>query len=336
MAPARGRERARQRGTISDLIVAQQHCAAHGERRDQRKRVRHSHRVGHGDQRRQRDAAGRARCAGAAAQLVRGRREFGDARRVHRLHAQDHTARRAALATAAFALGWRFATVRAMTDTADVAANLAEVRRRIAAAEDNAGRAPGSVQLVAVAKTFGAERLEPALAAGQRHFGENRVQEAERKWPPLRERFADVRVHLIGPLQTNKVRAALAAFDVIETLDRPKLAHALAAEMAHGGRRLPCLLEVNLGEEPQKAGVGPDALAEFVALCRDQLQLPVAGLMCIPPADREPAPYFALLAKLAQRHGLAQCSMGMSADFEVAIAFGATIVRVGTAIFGAR
>ncbi len=223
-----------------------------------------------------------------------------------------------------------------VTDTSGVAARLADVRARIAAAERAAQRLAGSVQLVAVSKTFGDDRIVPALDAGQRIFGENRVQEAERKWPPLRDRFPGVAVHLIGPLQTNKVRDALAAFDVIETLDRPKLAHALADAMSRGARRLPCFLEVNLAEEPQKAGVAPAALPDFVALCRDELQLPVVGLMCIPPAEQEPAPYFALLAKLARRHGLSQVSMGMSADFETAVTFGATAVRVGTAIFGAR
>ena len=223
-----------------------------------------------------------------------------------------------------------------VTDTNGVAARLTDVRARIAAAERTALRPAGSVQLVAVSKTFGDDRIVPALEAGQRIFGENRVQEAERKWPTLRARFPGVAVHLIGPLQTNKVRDALAAFDVIETLDRPKLAHALADAMSSSGRRLPCFLEVNLAEEPQKAGVAPAALPEFVALCRDELQLPVVGLMCIPPAEQEPAPYFALLAKLARRHGFAQVSMGMSADFETAVTFGATAVRVGTAIFGAR
>ncbi len=218
----------------------------------------------------------------------------------------------------------------------DVAANLAAVTARIRAAALAAGRAPDSVRLVAVAKTQPAEAIRRALAAGQRLFGENRVQEAAAKWPALRAEFPDAELHLIGPLQTNKVREAVALFDVIETLDRPKLAGALAAEMARSGRRPACFVQVNTGEEPQKAGVAPDEADAFVALARDRLALPVAGLMCIPPADEAPAPHFALLAAIARRNGLAGLSMGMSGDFETAIRLGATHVRVGTAIFGAR
>ncbi|MSP20943.1 MAG: YggS family pyridoxal phosphate-dependent enzyme [Alphaproteobacteria bacterium] len=215
----------------------------------------------------------------------------------------------------------------------DVAANLSRVRARIDAA---AGPDHDTVTLVAVSKMQPWERVAAALAAGQRAFGENRVQEAQAKWPALREQFQGIDLHLIGPLQTNKVRQAVALFDVIETLDRPKLAHALAEEMAHSGRRIPCLIEVNVGEEPQKAGIMPAALPDFLALCRAQLGLPVAGLMCIPPLDEPAAPHFALLAKLAARHDLAQRSMGMSADFEDAVALGATSVRIGTAVFGER
>jgi len=225
-----------------------------------------------------------------------------------------------------------------MTATAgDIAANFAEIRRRIAEAETQSGRVPGSVTLVAVSKTHPAEAVEAALACGHRHFGENRVQEAESKFPALKAAHPDLELHLIGPLQSNKVRNAVALFDVIETVDRPKLAEALAAEMARTGRRPRCLVQVNTGEEPQKAGVRPGDADAFIEECRHRLELPVAGLMCIPPADEEPSLHFALLRKIAQRHaGLDVLSMGMSADFDVAIRFGATHVRVGTALFGVR
>ena len=178
--------------------------------------------------------------------------------------------------------------------------------------------------------------MREALVAGHRLFGENRVQEAEAKYPALRESFPDLALHLIGPLQTNKVKDAVALFDVIETVDRPRLAVALAREMERTGRRLSCLIEVNTGEEPQKSGVMPEAADAFVLECRDRLGLPIAGLMCVPPLDEEPSPHFALLREIARRTGLEIVSMGMSADFETAIRFGATHVRVGTAIFGAR
>jgi PLP dependent protein len=218
------------------------------------------------------------------------------------------------------------------------AENLASVLGRIAAARAAAIAPAKETQLVAVAKGHGAERVLPVLEAGHRLFGENRVQEAKAKWPPLRERFVDVELHLIGPLQTNKVRDALDLFDVIETLDRPRLADALKAEIDKRGpgRMKHVLVEVNTGEEPQKAGVAPKEVARFVACCRDELQLPVAGLMCIPPLNEEPALHFALLKKLAAECGLTLLSMGMSADFETAIRFGATHVRIGTAIFGER
>ena len=201
---------------------------------------------------------------------------------------------------------------------------------------DAGGRDPATVTLVAVSKTHPAEAVEEALAAGQRVFGENRVQEAKAKFPALRDRFPDLELHLIGPLQTNKVKDAVALFDVIQTVDRPKLAEALAAEMARSGRRPRCLIEVNTGEEPQKAGIPPAELEAFLAACRGTWNLPVTGLMCIPPVDEEPAMHFALLADMARRAGLPEVSMGMSGDYETAIRFGATHVRVGTAIFGAR
>jgi pyridoxal phosphate enzyme (YggS family) len=217
-----------------------------------------------------------------------------------------------------------------------IAANLAAVRARIEAAAEAAGRAAGAVSLVAVSKTHPAASVRAALQAGQRVFGENRVQEALGKFPGLRQEFPDLRLHLIGPLQTNKVRDAVAHCEVIETVDRPRLAEALAREMERSGRRLACFIEVNTGEEAQKAGVFPEMADGFIADCRDRLGLPIIGLMCIPPEDEEPALHFALLREIARRNGLDQLSMGMSADFETAIRFGATHVRVGTAIFGAR
>jgi pyridoxal phosphate enzyme (YggS family) len=217
-----------------------------------------------------------------------------------------------------------------------VAAALAAVKARIAAAAAAAGRDPVAIGLVAVSKTVPAAVIEEALAAGHRLFGENRVQEAEAKWPALRARYPDVRLHLIGPLQRNKVRRAVRLFDVIETLDREELATALAQAIVDAGVRPELLVQVNTGEEPQKAGVPPRDAEAFVARCRDVHRLPIAGLMCIPPADEEPALHFALLREIAGRCGIAGLSMGMSADFETAIAFDATLVRVGTAIFGAR
>jgi PLP dependent protein len=217
-----------------------------------------------------------------------------------------------------------------------IRANLTAVRDRITAAARAASRAADAVTLVAVSKTQPVEAVRAALLAGQRIFGENRVQEALAKYPGLRSEIPDLELHLIGPLQTNKVRDAVAHFDVIETVDRPHLAEALAREMARGGRRVPCLIEVNTGEEPQKAGVFPAAADEFVRDCRERLGLPIKGLMCIPPEHEEPALHFALLREIARRNGLATLSMGMSADFETAIHFGATHVRVGTAVFGAR
>ncbi len=214
----------------------------------------------------------------------------------------------------------------------DVAANLAAVRRRIAAAAaDRDG-----VTLVAVGKGHGPERAVAALGAGQRVFGENRVQEAERKWPPLKAAYPDVSLHLIGPLQSNKLRPAVALFDVIETVDRAKIARGLAAEFARVGEARDCFIQINSGGEKQKSGVLPAAADAFIEECIGPLELPVVGLMCIPPIDEEAALHFALLAKIARRHGLRQLSMGMSGDYETAIRFGATHVRVGSAIFGPR
>jgi hypothetical protein len=219
---------------------------------------------------------------------------------------------------------------------AAVAANLLAVRGRIETAARAPGRIADEVSLVAVSKTQPAAMVRAALAAGQRLFGENRVQEAIAKFSPLRTQFPDLELHLIGPLQTNKAREAVAHFDVIESLDRPHLAEVLAREMARSGRHLPCFIEVNTGDEAQKAGVLPESADDFIRDCRERLALRVAGLMCIPPEHEEPAPHFALLREIARRNGLGKLSMGMSADYETAIRFGATHVRVGTAIFGAR
>ena len=217
-----------------------------------------------------------------------------------------------------------------------VTENLAAVRSDIETAAKSVDRDPARVTLIAVSKTFDADAIRPVLQAGQRVFGENRVQEAEGKWPQLREEFPDIQLHLIGPLQTNKVKQALPLFDVIQTLDRPKLARMLAEQMEKTGRRPDCFIQVNTGEEEQKAGVLPADVDTFVALCRDELGLPVVGLMCIPPVDEQPAPHFALLSKMADRNGLESLSMGMSADYQTAVMLGATHVRVGSAIFGKR
>jgi PLP dependent protein len=219
---------------------------------------------------------------------------------------------------------------------AGVLARLSEVRRRIAAAAEAAGRRPDDVTLVTVSKTFAAEDIDPVLEAGERVFGENRVQEAAGKWPGLKQRWPDIKLHLVGPLQTNKVADAVALFDCIETLDRPKLARALAAEFQRQGRTLELFVQVNTGAEPQKAGVLPEEADQFIAECRDTHGLAIAGLMAIPPLEEEPAMHFALLDKIAARNGLAKLSMGMSGDFETAIALGATHVRLGTAILGDR
>jgi pyridoxal phosphate enzyme (YggS family) len=218
----------------------------------------------------------------------------------------------------------------------DIQQHLAEVRAHIADAARQAGRALDSVSLVAVSKTHEADRIRPALQAGQRMFGENRVQEAKAKWPGLKAEFSGVELHLIGPLQTNKVKEAVALFDVIETVDRVSLAEALAKEMAKQNRSPPCLVQVNTGAEPQKAGVLPDQADAFIEDCRTRLSLPIVGLMCIPPVGEDPAAHFKMLREIAKRHALSILSMGMSDDFETAIACGATHVRIGTAIFGKR
>ena len=222
----------------------------------------------------------------------------------------------------------------------DLQAGLAErlglVKERIAAAARAVRRDPADVTLVAVSKTHDAAAVSTAIAAGQRVFGENRVQEAQAKYPALKATHPDLVLHLIGPLQTNKVKEAVTLFDVIETVDRPKLAEALVREMERAGRRPRCFIQINTGEEPQKAGVLPAAADAFIAECRERWRLPVDGLMCIPPLDQEPSPHFALLREIARRHTLPGLSMGMSADYEIAIRLGATHVRVGTAIFGER
>jgi len=213
--------------------------------------------------------------------------------------------------------------------------SLADIVARIDAARKKAVAPAPTTALIAVSKTHGEETIAPVLDEGQRIFGENRVQEAQAKWPPLKERYFDIELHLIGPLQTNKAREAVALFDAIHTLDRSKLAHALKTEMDRAGKRPSLFVQVNTGEEPQKAGVSPQDAPSLIALARE-LDLPVKGLMCIPPESENPAPHFALLQKLAREHDLPWLSMGMSGDFETAIKFGATHIRVGSAIFGAR
>jgi PLP dependent protein len=210
------------------------------------------------------------------------------------------------------------------------------VKAKIAATERQAGREAGSVTLVAVSKTFDAADIRPIIEAGQRVFGENRVQEAQAKWPALKEAFPDIELHLIGPLQSNKAKEAVALFDVIETVDRDKIAAELAREIARQGRTPRLYIQVNTGSEPQKAGIEPRGAVAFVARCRAIHGLAIDGLMCIPPADENPGPHFALLEKLGTEAGLEKLSMGMSGDYETAIAFGATNVRVGSAIFGSR
>jgi pyridoxal phosphate enzyme (YggS family) len=213
---------------------------------------------------------------------------------------------------------------------------LKDVRARIETVERQAKRPAGSVTLVAVSKTFDAEQIRPVILAGQRIFGENRVQESQGKWPELKSETADIELHLIGPLQSNKAADAVAMFDVIETVDREKIARALAEEIKKQGKPIRLYVQVNTGMEPQKAGIDPQETAAFVELCRKDLGLSIEGLMCIPPADENPGPHFALLAKLADQCGLQRLSMGMSGDFETAVEFGATSVRVGSAIFGVR
>ena len=214
--------------------------------------------------------------------------------------------------------------------------NLNEVKAKIAASLSRSGREDGSAQLIAVSKTFDEEAIRPALEAGQRVFGENRVQEAQGKWPRLRDAFDDVELHLIGPLQSNKTADAVALFDVIHTVDREKIAKTIGSEMKAQGRDLQLFVQVNTGEEPQKAGIAPRDAVAFVERCRTVHGLKIVGLMCIPPLDENPGPHFALLAKMARQAGVVKLSMGMSGDFETALEFGATHVRVGSAIFGVR
>jgi PLP dependent protein len=225
---------------------------------------------------------------------------------------------------------------RRMQDFAGNAGRLGEVRAAVARAARDCGRDPSTVTLVAISKTFPAEAIEPVLAAGQRVFGENYVQETAGKWPALRERFPDAELHLVGPLQSNKAREAVHLFDAIHSLDRPSLAAALAKERARAGRQPRLLVQVNTGEEPQKGGVIPSEADAFLDECRTRYGLTIEGLMCIPPAEEPPSPHFALLNTIAQRNGLATLSMGMSADFEAAIQLGATHVRIGSAVFGTR
>lgn len=221
-----------------------------------------------------------------------------------------------------------------MSDAA-AAERLDEVRRRIDKAARLAGRSPGDVTLVAISKTHPAEAVAPLIRAGQRHFGENKVQEAAAKWPALRAAHDGIVLHLVGSLQSNKAEEAVALFDVIHVVDRPSLVAALAKAIAKHGRQPDCFVQVNIGDEPQKGGCAVAALPALLAQCRD-VGLPIVGLMAIPPAGLEPAPYFALLAELARRHGFARLSIGMSGDFETAVTLGATHVRVGTALFGER
>lgn len=221
-------------------------------------------------------------------------------------------------------------------DSSRIVANWHNVMKAIDRAAGDFERDPGDVALVCVSKTCQAEAILPVLAAGQRLFGENRVQEATSKWPALRDQFPDIQLHLIGPLQTNKVREAVELFDVIETLDRPKLAAAVAAEVTRTGRRPELFVQINTGAEDQKAGVLPEFADTFIAECRQIYELAVSGLMCIPPANQHASAHFAFLAQIARRNGIAKLSMGMSSDFELGIQLGATHVRIGSAIFGAR
>jgi PLP dependent protein len=223
-----------------------------------------------------------------------------------------------------------------MAASIGIAAALAQVKGEIAAACRNAKRDPNSVSLVAVTKTFAADAIEEAIAAGQKLFGENRVQESKAKWPALKDKYPNVALHLIGPLQSNKAKEAVGLFDAIHSVDRPSICEALAKEIGKLGRSPLLFVEINTGAEPQKAGVLPEHADAFLKTCRDTYGLTISGLMCIPPLEEASAPHFALTAKIAERNGLKLLSMGMSADFATAIEFGATHVRVGSAIFGAR
>lgn len=214
--------------------------------------------------------------------------------------------------------------------------NLAKIHDRIGRAAAQAGRSPGDITLIAVSKTFESDAIVPVIEAGQTRFGENRIQEAKAKWPALCKRYPGIELHLIGPLQSNKVKEAVALFNAIHTIDRPKIARAVAAEMAAQGRALKLFIQVNIGNEPQKAGIAPEDTEAFLTQCRTEFGLEIAGLMCIPPIDEPPEPYFRKLGELASKVELRELSMGMSADFESAIECGATYIRVGSAIFGNR
>jgi pyridoxal phosphate enzyme (YggS family) len=218
----------------------------------------------------------------------------------------------------------------------DTKQRLGAVQDRMREAEQRAGRTPGSVQLIAVSKTLDGDRIRPAIEFGYRVFGENRVQESQAKWPELKRAYPDLDLHLIGPLQSNKAEDAVALFDVIHTIDRDKIAKAVAREMVKQNRSLKLYVQVNTGQEEQKAGVPPNQVVEFVKKCQQTYGLPIAGLMCIPPFGENPGPHFVLMGKLAEQAGLQELSMGMSGDFETAIEFGSTSVRVGSAIFGER
>lgn len=220
--------------------------------------------------------------------------------------------------------------------SAEIAANFAAIKDRLRKSAKKWDRTLSDIDLIAVSKRQPAALVEAALEGGHRQFAENRVQDAASLWPALRTRFPDIELRLIGPLQTNKASEAVQLFDIIETVDRPKLARILAEEMRAAGRNLPVYIQVNTGNEPQKAGVAPADADAFIRLCRDELGLNVIGLMCIPPVEEQPAPHFALLARIAARNNLSRLSMGMSGDFETAIQFGATSVRIGTALFGLR
>ena len=220
-----------------------------------------------------------------------------------------------------------------MTDATE---RLQEVRNVVIRAAKTADRAPADVTLIAISKTFDADAIRPVIEAGQRVFGENRVQESQGKWPALKSEWPDIDLHLVGPLQSNKARDAVALFDAIHTIDREKIARAISAEMAAQGRDLDLFVQVNTGEEPQKAGIAPDEADGFIGFCRNELGLRLHGVMCIPPVDDHPGPHFTLLGEIARRNSLDGLSMGMSSDYEEAIMLGATHVRVGSAIFGAR
>ena len=217
-----------------------------------------------------------------------------------------------------------------------IASNLATVKASLREAESMAGKIPGTITLVAVSKTQPQEKIQTAIESGHNVFGENRVQEAMAKWPALRDIYGDIELHFIGALQSNKARQAVMLFDVIQALDRRKLARALAKNMDNLSRRPECFVQINTGKEPQKAGVLPEDADNFIRSCREEFELPVTGLMCLPPASEEPSPHFFFLAQIAQRNGLINLSMGMSADYKIAVSFGATHVRVGSAIFGLR